>query len=149
MAGDGGQRRERLIQLAGILWENPEKTISSPTLGARAMKDYQVSSRTAQDYIDSMIAMGWLRFYPDGRLELTRLGASAYLGTEPIPIEVPNEAASASPPKSSSAEAASPSPPTMPPVEAPVEPRVARAGAAPSPPANPMEETHDRNETEV
>lgn len=74
-------RRERLLDLLGVAAEH--KT-SSAALGGLAMRNWALRRATAQDYIDDLVAMGYLILRPDGSVEVTKLGHAAVLDLPPV-----------------------------------------------------------------
>ena len=79
MTGDGGTRKQRLLDMLDTVAEKPR--ISSRSLGEAAQRKFLITNRTAQDYIDTIVAAKWA-VNVNGLLEITKTGRKALLNSE-------------------------------------------------------------------
>lgn len=111
MTGDGGKRADRLLGMLDLISEaqHQGKPVTTATLGSWAQRKYLITNRTAQDYIDALIAFRWIT-NTNTVLRVTAAGRKALINSEdpaahPISDPIP-EVSTASP-------EAPPSPPSL------------------------------------
>ena len=81
MGVSGVDRRQRLLDLVGTVLDlaDADRPVRCSELGAVAMRTWALTRRSSQDYVDDLIAMGWLVLRPGGTVAVTRAGERAVL----------------------------------------------------------------------